>query len=168
MTLEERVSRLEAIEAIRRLKARYAHAADAKYTEDHRRRPQEEIDRIARVQADCFTADAVWEGGPQWGGATGREAIYAMVRRSVWSMTMHYLLMPDIEVTGQAARATWYQWQVGTWTEGERPILMAATTEDEYRMEDGEWRISRLLFRPKFMTPFDEPWSRRRNAPWRP
>ena len=35
MTLEERVAALEAVEAIRRLKARYAWAADEKYTPDH-------------------------------------------------------------------------------------------------------------------------------------
>ena len=81
-SLEERVAQLEAIEAIRRLKARYAHAADAKYTDDHVRRPQDEIDRIARSQADCFTEDAVWDGGPQWGRSEGRETIYAMVRKS--------------------------------------------------------------------------------------
>lgn len=167
-TVEERLARLEAIEEIRRLKARYAHAADGKYTDDHVRRGQDEIDRIARVQADCFTADAVWDGGPQWGRSEGREAIFAMVSRSVWSMTMHYLLMPDIEVNGSSATALWYQWQVGTLTEGNRAMIMAATTRDTYRIEDGEWRIARLEFTPKFLTPLDESWTTRRNAPYRP
>ena len=167
-SLEERVAQLEAIEAIRRLKARYAHAADAKYTDDHVRRPQEEIDRIARIQADCFTEDAVWDGGPQWGRSEGRETIYAMVRKSVWSMTMHYMIMPDIEVTGASAKAVWYQWQVGTLTQGERAIIMAATTRDTYRKVGENWLISRLEFTPKFMTPIDVSWTLNRNQPYRP
>jgi SnoaL-like domain len=168
LTLEERITRLEDIEAIRRLKARYAHAADAKYTDDHRRRPQEEIDDVARRQSECFTLDAVWEGGAQWGGASGRAAIYDMVRKSVWSMTMHYLLMPDIEVRGSTATGRWYQWQTGTLTEGEHAIIMAATVDDEYRKEDGLWLISRTRFKAKFMTPIDRPWTLNRNAPFRP
>jgi hypothetical protein len=167
-TLEERVARLEAIEEIRRLKARYAHAADSKYTDDHTRRDQAAIDMAARIQADCFTVDAVWDGGPQWGRSEGREAIFAMVRKSVWSMTMHYLLMPDIEVDGSSATALWYQWQVGTLTDGDRAMIMAATTRDTYRIEAGAWRIARLEFVPKFLTPLTEPWTARRNAPFRP
>ena len=57
-SLEERIRRLEAIEEIKRMKARYALCADAKYTEDHRRKPQDEIDRIARNQVSVFTEDA--------------------------------------------------------------------------------------------------------------
>ena len=36
-SLEERIARLEAIEAIKQMKAHYASCADAKYTDDHRR-----------------------------------------------------------------------------------------------------------------------------------
>lgn len=57
-SLGERIRRLEAVEAIKRMKAHYARCADAKYTEDHRRRPQDEIDRIARDQVSVFTEDA--------------------------------------------------------------------------------------------------------------
>jgi hypothetical protein len=166
LSLEERITRLEDIEAIRRLKARYAHAADAKYTDDHHRRPQEELDAVARVQSECFTHDAVWDGGSQWGRSVGRAAIYEMVRKSVWSMTMHYLLMPDIEVRGETAMGRWYQWQTGTLTDGDRAMIMAATIDDEYRKENGRWLISRTYFKLKYFTPIDRPWTINRNGPF--
>jgi hypothetical protein len=62
-TLEERIAHLEAIESIKQMKAHYALCSDAKYTEDHRRKPQAEIDAIARDQASVFTEDAVWDNG---------------------------------------------------------------------------------------------------------
>ena len=44
VSLEDRITKLEAIEEIKQLKSHYALCADAKYTEDHQRKPQEEID----------------------------------------------------------------------------------------------------------------------------
>ena len=53
-SLEERIIRLEAIEAIKQLKSHYALCADAKYTEDHERKPQEEIDlTVASAKSSC-------------------------------------------------------------------------------------------------------------------
>jgi len=168
MNLEDRVAALEDVEAIKRLKARYAHAADAKYTLDHQRKTQEEIDPIARIQAGCFTEDAIWDGGPQWGASHGRDAIYQMVRKSVWSMTMHYFLMPHIEVNGHNAKGRWYLWQTATMTEGNRSMIMSAVTDDEYRKVEGEWLISKTVFTLKYLTPIDRPWSIDRNAPFTP
>ena len=52
-TLEERIQRLEDIEAIKNLKARYAAVCDDKYN------PEEAI--------KLFTEDAVWDGGEDFG-----------------------------------------------------------------------------------------------------
>ena len=80
-TLEERILRLEDVEAIRRLKAYYGKYADAKYTDDHQRRPQAEIDTLAREQASVFTEDAIWDNGVGPSGILrGREANGAVAR----------------------------------------------------------------------------------------
>ena len=58
--LDRRIRRLEDLEAIKQLKARYAALCDANY----------DADGLAAL----FTADAVWDGG-QLGKSEGREAI---------------------------------------------------------------------------------------------
>lgn len=165
--LEGRIRALEDIEAIKRLKAAYAHAADAKYTADHRKKPQSDIDHHARIQADLFTEDAVWDGRPQWEHSVGREAFYAVARTSVWSMATHYFTMPHIEVDGDVATGIWYLWQTGTMEASDRAMIMSAVTTDEYRRTPAGWRIARTVFTLKYLTPLDVPWSRTRNVPFR-
>jgi hypothetical protein len=165
MTLEERVAALEAVEAIRRLKARYAHAADEKYTHAHERKPDAERDRFARIQAECFTEDAVWDGGDAFGQSVGREAIFERLRGGPWKMAMHYFLTPHITVAGDRGEGRWYLWQTATMVEKDTPVFVSAITDDEYRRVDGEWLISRMRLTMKFITPFDRPWTVARNAP---
>src|SRR5260221_13486649 len=55
------------ITAIQQLKARYAHFADSKYTQAGRRQTRAALNLAARAQANCFTADAVWDGGKDFG-----------------------------------------------------------------------------------------------------
>jgi hypothetical protein len=165
MTLEERVAALEAVEAIRRLKARYAWAADEKYTPDHQRRPQEELDRFALIQAECFTQDAIWDGGAAAGPAVGREAIFQTLRSGPWKMSMHYFLMPHITVDGDRAEGRWYLWQTATMVEKDTPIFMSGMTNDDYIRLDGEWLIGRMRLTVKFITPFHQPWTVNRNDP---
>lgn len=167
LTIEQRLQILEDVEAIKRLKASYAHAADAKYTGDHRKKPQAEIDHYARIQADLFTEDAVWDGRPQWEHSVGREAFYAVARTSVWSMATHYFTMPDIEVEGDHASGTWYLWQTGTMEATNRAMIMAAVTRDTYRKIAGRWLIAKTVFTLKYLTPIDIPWSETRNIPFR-
>ncbi|MCA0319203.1 MAG: nuclear transport factor 2 family protein [Proteobacteria bacterium] len=165
-SIEERIRRLEDIDAIRDLKARYAEYADEKYTDDHRRKPQDELDRIGRLQAGLFTEDAVWDGGEHFGLCEGREAIYAFVRKGGWSFAMHYFLNPRIDIDGDTAKARWMLWQVCTLTEGDTPCWMSAIEDDEYRRTPEGWLMSRMTFRLKFMTRFDVPWTEVRNLPF--
>ena len=165
--LQRRIQVLEDVEAIKRLKAEYAHAADAKYTADHQRKPQSDLDRYARVQADLLTEDAVWDGRPQWEHSVGREAFYEIARTSVWSMATHYFTMPHIAVDGDDAAGTWYLWQTGTMTAGNRAMIMSAVTADTYRRVDGRWLIAKTVFTLRYLTPIDVPWSGTKNVPFR-
>ncbi len=165
MTLEDRLRTVEDHEAIRALKAIYAKCADDKYTDDHRRKPQAEIDAITRRQVEAtFTPDAVWDGGAQFGTRDGREAIYDYLRAGSWNFSLHYFVSPVITLNGDTATGSWMLWQPCTLTTDNRAMLMSATTDDHYiRTPDG-WRMTRMRFTLKFITPFERPWSAGRNA----
>ena len=102
MSVEQRLQRLEDIEAIKQLIARYMTAAD------HNAEPE--------MMAPCFTEDAVWhcEG---IGGYEGRDAIVSGLRevsteRLSWAL--HYATQPIIEVAddGQTATGEYYLWEL--------------------------------------------------------
>ena len=66
MTLEERITRLEDIEAIKQLKVKYSHICD----DDHN------PDTIASV----FVEDGIWES-PDFGKARGHAEIHALFQK---------------------------------------------------------------------------------------
>lgn len=163
-TVEARLRAVEDREAIRALKAFYARCADEKYTDDHRRKSQAEVDAITRRQVEAtFTPDAVWDGGPQFGLRDGREAIYDHLRQGGWSFSLHYFVSPVITLAGDVALASWMLWQPCTRAADDRAMLMAATTEDDYVRTAQGWRMRRMRFILKFITPFDRAWSVARN-----
>ena len=166
-SLEERIRRLEAVEAIKRMKAHYARCADAKYTEDHRRKPQDEIDRIARDQVSIFTEDAVWDNG-LFGRFEGKTAIWEFLRATPWKFSVHMYMNPLIEVDGETATGSWVIWEVATLEESDRAVFLSATLDDEYTCRDGRWYTTRVAMTNRFMTPFEEPWTVRRNQPYTP
>lgn len=167
-TLDDRLRRLEDLEAIRQLKAFYSQCADAKYTADHRRRPQDEIDAITRRQVDTvFTPDAVWDGGPQFGRLEGRQAIYDHLRAGRWNFALHYFVNPVITLDGDTAHASWMLWQPATLEENNQAVWMSATTEDDYVRAANGWQLHHYKFRLLFITRFDRPWSDQRDTPFR-
>ena len=166
-SLEQRTERLEAIEEIKYLKAFYAKCADEKYTDDHQRKPQAEVDAIARDQVSVFTDDAVWDGGP-FGRFEGMEAIYDNLRKGPWKFAVHMFLLPLIKVDGDRATGRWLIWETATLTETDTPIFLAATVDEEYVKVDGHWLIKNVVQTNRFMTPFDQPWTVNKNAPYVP
>jgi hypothetical protein len=165
-TLEERVANLEAIEEIKKLKAFYAWCADRKYTDDHERQPPAELDRVSREQASVFTEDAIWDGGPNFGVFVGKEAIYENLRSGPWKFAVHMFLLPHIEVQGDQATGRWVIWETATLAKDDTAIFLAATVEEEYVKVDGRWLVKKVVQTNRFMTPFDEPWTVRRNQPY--
>ena len=111
---------------------------------------------------EVFTRDAVWDGGERFGVHEGIDAIYAFfdgVSGQI-SWALHYMIAPVVEVDGDTARASWYLLEPCT-LEGQAVWLMG-NYRDEYRREDGRWRISRLEVRFQTMTPHDAGWARTR------
>jgi uncharacterized protein (TIGR02246 family) len=146
--LEHRIGVLEDVEAIKRLKYRYADACDRGYDAD--------------TLAELFTEDAVWDGG-LFGRHEGREAIRRFFQgvSSDIVFALHYMLNPVITVDGDRAEGTWYLFQTCTFAEGNTPIWGAARYEEEYRRVDGEWKFFRLKLISSFWTPFAEGWVKR-------
>jgi hypothetical protein len=151
--------------AIQRLKALYAKCADEKYTDDHQRKPQDEVDRVAWEQASVFTEDALWDGGA-FGVLHGRQAIYDSLRLGPWKFALHHYLSPLIDIAGDVAHGRWMLWQVGTLIREDTPILLTAVTHDDYVRTVQGWRMSRMVQTLKFMTRIDVSWAVNRNMPF--
>lgn len=142
--LEDRVARLEAIQGLHALKARYAEAADQKYGDDLKRKSAPELEAAARRQADCFTHDAVWFGGEFGGDIVGREELFCFFCNGPWQFTSHYYLAPALAVAGPTATGSWRLWQLGV-RDGRVELLMGQTIES-YRLTDQGWRIHSMRF----------------------
>ncbi|MBK5061603.1 nuclear transport factor 2 family protein [Burkholderia sp. R-69927] len=165
-TLGERIARLEAIEAIRALKAHYGALADAKYTADYRKIDADALAEVARRQAACFTEDAVWAGGNGFGGdLVGREAIARWFLSSPWRYAMHYYVSEAlrVDVTAGEAEATWRLMQVAL-RDGDdthaRAVWLGAVTSERYRRDpvSSRWLISYMKFTDlQMMTLADTP-----------
>jgi ketosteroid isomerase-like protein len=158
-TIEERLRRLEDVEAIRVLKARYCDRCDAGY----------DADGIAELMTD----DAVWDGGSTFGVFEGREAIRAHFRGASQrvSIARHQVMNPMIEVAGDEATGQWLLFQpctvAGAGPGGERAVWLAATYHDRYRRVDGRWLISATVIDVAFFTPYDRGWVDERYLPGR-
>ena len=131
LTLEQRITRLEDIEAIKQLKARYCEICDDLHNPD----------RIASV----FAADAIWES-EAFGKAVGHDAIRELFQnfRDMFSFSQHNIMNPIIEVNGDRATAMWYIMGPWTLTEGDKETWMALRYDDDYVKINGEWKYQHL------------------------
>ena len=149
-TLEERVQRLEDIEDIRRLKIRYAQFCDTQYDPDG--------------IASCFTDDAVWDGGSEFGVHQGKQAIHAFFAGASKQITfaLHYMIghAIDIAPSGNEASGTWYLFVPATMNG--RAVWMAATYNDRFRKVDGQWLFSQVKVNMAFITPYETGWVQER------
>ncbi|AEI77098.1 hypothetical protein CNE_1c17580 [Cupriavidus necator N-1] len=153
-TTEERLARLEAAEAIRALKARYASLADAKYRPDYTRLADDAMREVAWEQALCFTEDAIWVGGQGFGDSlVGRSQLHDWFQRSPWCFAVHYYGSPQLDIDGDRAHGVWRLWQLALREDNCDAVLLAATTHEDYRRDtDGDWRCCRMRFAGIHMT----------------
>jgi len=147
--IEARVSKLDAIEKIKSLKARYAAACDNNY----------DADAIAAL----FTDDAVWDGG-QFGRAEGRENIRQFFRRApeIFSFAIHNVMNPRITVEGDHATGQWYLLQPASREPGRQAVWLAAVYHDEYVRVAGKWLFKHLRVKSNFLTSYEDGWAKRR------
>ena len=132
----DRIERLEAIEAIRNLKARYFRLIDT---------------RQWGALAECFASDLrvltpegeiYVEGGPQYAAALRHSLEHAV--------SCHQGLTGEIEILEQtSATGIWamqdvIEWQTAHPRTGWKAILGRGHYHETYRVEDGAWRIATL------------------------
>ena len=149
--LESRIRAVEDADAIRNLKARYAELCDDDYNPDG----------IAAL----FVDDAVWESGPL-GRFEGKESIRDFFRGAseIFTFAIHYSLNPQIEVTGDTARARWYLFMPCTVGDGDQAMWRAGIDEEEYVRVDGHWMFKSKKSTGIFNTPFDSGWAKVRSV----
>lgn len=152
--LETRIAKLEAVNAIKSLKIRYAMACDQDYDPE--------------LLAPMFAADAVWDGGDTFGSYHGSEKIAAYfggISDSIkWAM--HYIVGGDITVNDdlRTAQATWQLWcPVSMLVDGKpEAAVLAAIYEDEYVLESGEWLFKRMKVNFTLEAKMSEGWGETR------
>jgi hypothetical protein len=156
--LEERLARVESVQAIHTLKSRYGELADRRYGPDGVV-ARDTLERIANDLAGLFSRDASWDGGPGLGVCRGRTAIRERFLAPTLRFSWHYFVKPKIEVCGDRASGTWDILAPCTTAEG-RPMWMAGVEDDTYVKQDGVWLHQSMKLDVVFMAPHDKGWSR--------
>jgi hypothetical protein len=153
--IEERIARLEDVEAISNLKATYAYWCDHGYAPD----------RLAAL----FTEDAVWESNI-FGPFEGRAAIrgyFADLAEGEIRWAHHCMIAPVIAIAegGEAATGSWYLLDLATFANATEPptassVVATANYEDTFAKQDGEWRFSRIRATFHQISDLDQGWAR--------
>jgi uncharacterized protein (TIGR02246 family) len=128
------VERLEAIEEIKQLKARYFRCMDTK-----------DWDGFTAVFAPDARMDVSGEMSDGDGVTTGRRQIAAFVRRSIEDVTtVHHGHTPEIDVTSPtSATGVWAMEDHLWWPEGSPITTMHGYGhyQEAYEKVEGRWRI---------------------------
>jgi len=134
-SLEQRIQRLEDIESIKQLKAKYLHSCDSKVVDDIR---------------SCFSAGEVCIDYGAIGKFNDRESfldVFQALACNEHVADMHHGQNPQINwINEEKASATWdlYFYQVNT--ETKNLTQLAGSYLDEYEKKNGQWVIVKTLF----------------------
>jgi hypothetical protein len=145
--LETRIAKLEAKDAIRDLKIRYARVCDAGFKPADMR--------------PLFTEDAVLDAGARGPGPlTGRDVISNYYGKVPEYLTWchHYMTNGSIEVADdlEHATGTWYFYEPCTMNG--RAVIVMGSYVDHYRKDDDGWKFERVEITSQAATPLDKGW----------
>lgn len=145
--LARRITVLEDIDAIKKLKARYCAVCD----DDHN------PDKITTL----FAEDGIWEGADGIGRHQGHAAIRRLFEgfRERISFSQHNVMNPIIEVNGETAHGSWYFIGPFTFRKGNRAYWLAARYEDDYVKVNGEWKFKHLRAIGRMAAPYEKGWA---------
>ena len=161
MSVEQRLQRLEDIEAIKQLIARYATAAD------HNADPA--------MMAPCFTEDAVWncEGIGRWEGRASIVSGLREVSTTQLSWALHYMTQPIIEVAddGQSAAGEYYLWELAKAVQEDggpdQDTWIGGWYESKFRKEGDDWKFCHIELILKLLSPANAPSWETPIPPWK-
>ncbi|MAT94679.1 MAG: bile acid 7-alpha dehydratase [Halioglobus sp.] len=135
MELEQRIARLEAIEAIRQLKYRYFHACDQKQPEQVR---------------ECFAPGPIELEYGRIGSFGDREdmlAVFTELACQPHIVEMHHGQNPQIELhSADEASGTWGLYYCMIDTRRDLFTQLGGVYDDRYRRIDGQWKIVRSCY----------------------
>jgi hypothetical protein len=162
-TIESRLQRLEDLAAIQDLKARAGKLADSKYTPDHHKKPQEEVDAIAWQQARLFSPDGEFklDGVAK---ARGHQELFEGFRHRAWRFALHMYFCPNITLAGDTASGHWVFWCLATDEKTNAPLHIAGYIQDEYVRHDGAWLFKSTELLARFNTGFGDAWTNEAGA----
>jgi uncharacterized protein (TIGR02246 family) len=143
---ERSLVRLEAIEEIKQLKARYCVACDAPF----------DADAIAAL----FVAEGVWETADGKTRLQGREEIRAFFRPAKPAFIAHLVTNPIIEVDGDRARGNWWVICPSTRVEAGEKVAywILGYYTDRYVRRGGRWLFEHVRTDIKFWAPHSTGW----------
>ena len=145
--LEKRLTILEDIEAIKRLKARYCEICD----DDHN----------PELITTLFADDGIWEGegiAPQRGHVAIR-ALFQKFQQRI-SFSQHNVFNPRIEVKGNRATGTWYFLGPFTFRHDNGARWIAARYDDDYVKVNGVWLYQHLRATIRMVAPYEKGWAK--------
>lgn len=157
-SLRRRVEDAEGALAIQCLKATYGDLVDRRFSMG-RVAPAMELDATVEEIVSLFTEDAVWDGGPVLGTASGRAAIADRLRKPTLVFSRHLFLKPRIRVSGDTAAARWDLLCPCKTPDG-RSWWMCGIEDDQYVRDGGVWRHRELRLTTVFMSPAGEGFER--------
>ncbi|WP_020106752.1 nuclear transport factor 2 family protein [Nocardia sp. 348MFTsu5.1] len=140
-TLEERIQRLEDIEAIRQLDARYCRHLD-----------NGDWDSLM----DLFTDDGVFDGLSRVEGKTAMRTFFAGLEEGGLTSFWHFITNLEIDIDGDCATIRSFLWQPCV-SGGSASIAAGRYTDQAVRL-DGRWRYLRKQVRFHFFGPLQSGW----------
>jgi hypothetical protein len=149
--IERRLARLEAIEAIKGVIARYTDGADKR--------------NDPAIMEPCFHEDAVWEaeGFGEYRGVATIAAALAEIARARITWSIHYMVLPTVtvEADGRRASCQWYLWELAKIRETDgttNDSWFAAKYNSSLVKDAAGWRFTWLKLNPLLSVPVGMPW----------
>lgn len=141
MSLQARIARLEALEAIQRLKHRYFNACDLKQVE---------------VIRDCFAEGVIHIDYGPIGTFRDRDSFVAVYREMACQprvIDLHHGANPEIDLLGEdEAVARWALCYFNLDAETGATRQLGGFYQDRYRLIEGQWCIVESVFRGHYET----------------
>jgi hypothetical protein len=150
LSLEQKVDRLFAIDAIKQLKYQYCRYCDTGYDADG--------------VASLFIEDGLWDGGETFGRYAGRDAIrkgFGSFAKEI-SFAAHLVINPIITVDGDEARGRWWLLEPLAARQSDGGVQgrwLIAEYEEEYVRQSGTWKFRSMKIHSKAYAPYLDDWA---------